>query len=106
MPEVYVVVWDDAHGNSSMFDANDVEHKPYRFTSIGLKVRSDEVGVSLAGELGDDGRYRDHTFIPRLMVIEEYSLGNLKRPRKKNGKTKPSRDGKSSLLEDSQVVGS
>lgn len=105
MPEVYVVVWDDAHGSSAMFDENDLEHRPYRFTSLGLLVRSDDIGVSLAGELGDDGRYRDHTFIPRLMVVEEYSLGNLKKPRKKRGKAKPTGAGEQNLLGSDTTVG-
>ena len=82
-PVLACVVWDDAHGNSVMFDNNDVEHKPYRFSSIGFLVRSDGVGVSLAGEVGEDGRYRDHVFIPRAMVVEEWVIGPLKKKRTK-----------------------
>lgn len=78
---VHAVIWDDAHGSTAMFDAAEVEHKPYRFTSIGFLIRSDEVGVSLAGEVGDDGRYRDHEFVPRAMVVTEWSVGPL-RPKK------------------------
>ncbi len=85
-PILACVVWDDAHGDSVMFDRNDVDHKPYRFTDVGFLVRTDEVGVSLAGEIGEDGRFRDHVFIPRAMVIEEYSLGELKKPRKRKQK--------------------
>ena len=85
-PILAVCVWDDAHGSSVMFDNNDVEHKPYRFSSIGFLVRSDSVGVSLAGEIGEDGRFRDHVFIPRAMVVEEWVIGPLKRPRLKRRK--------------------
>ena len=77
------VVWDDAHGDTVMFDEKDVEHKAYRFTSIGFLVRSDSVGVSLAREFGEDGKFRDHEFIPRAMIVDEWSLGSLKKPRKR-----------------------
>lgn len=76
------VVWNDAHGDSTMFDEHDVDHKPYRFTSVGFLVRSDDVGVSLAGEVGEDGRFRDHVFIPRAMVVQEWTIGPLRKPRK------------------------
>lgn len=77
------VVWNDAHGSTTMFDETDVEHKPYKFTSVGLLVRSDEVGVSLAREIGDDNRFRDHEFIPRAMVVDEWVIGPLTKPRKR-----------------------
>lgn len=81
-PTLAYCTWDDAHGSTSMFDEHDVDHKPYRFTSVGFLVRSDDVGVSLAGEIGEDGRFRDHTFIPRKMVIDEGVIGPLKMRKK------------------------
>ena len=87
-PNLYVVVWDDAHGNQEMFDATTMEHKPYRFTAVGFLVRSDEIGISLAREIGDDGRFRDHEFVPRVLVVEEYMLP-LKYPRQKKVKSSP-----------------
>ena len=82
-PTVVCVVWMDAHGDTAMFDETDVQHKPYKFTSVGLLIRSDEVGVSLAREIGDDNRYRDHEFIPRVLVLEEYVIGPLAKPRRR-----------------------
>jgi hypothetical protein len=81
MPELYVCKWNDAHGSSGTLADHEVEHKPYVYTTVGFKVRSDEIGVSISFEQGEDGRWRDVTFVPRAMVIEEYSLGELKRPR-------------------------
>ena len=75
------VIWDDAHGDQSMFDEISMDHKPYRFTSVGFLIRSDVVGVSLAREIGEDGKFRDHEFIPRAMVVEEWVIGPLKKPR-------------------------
>lgn len=83
------VVWDDAHGDSVMFDEHDVQHKPYRFTSVGFLVRSDEVGISIAGEIGEDGRLRDHAFIPRAMVVTEWLIGPLRQPRRQRSKDVP-----------------
>ena len=82
-PILYCVIWFDAHGDTVMFDEKDVDHKPYRFTSVGLLVRSDEIGVSLAREIGEDGRFRDHEFIPRVLILEEFSPGLMKKPKRK-----------------------
>lgn len=77
------VEWDDAHGGTREFVETEMEHKAYRFITGGILIRSDEVGVSLARELGEDGRYRDHAFIPRQMVVREWTIGPLtKRIRK------------------------
>jgi hypothetical protein len=81
--ELYACRWGDAHGSDGTIAAHEVDHKPYVYTTVGFLVKTDEVGVSIAFELGEDKRYRDVTFIPRSMVLEEYSLGKLKRPRKK-----------------------
>lgn len=92
MPELYVCRWNDAHGSSVTLEDHEIEHKPYVYTTVGLKVRSDEIGVSIAFEQGEDGRWRGVTFIPRLMVIEEYSLGELhakRRERKPRAQKKP-----------------
>lgn len=87
--ELYVVVWDDAHGDSSMFDHTNLEHKPYRFTSVGILVKSDAAGVSLAREEGEDGRWRDHEFIPRAMIVDEWSQGIVRKKRKRKQKEEP-----------------
>lgn len=65
-----------------MFAAHEVEHRPYRFTSIGFLVRSDDTGVSLARDVGEDGLFRDHEFVPRAMVVQEWTIGPLRKPRK------------------------
>lgn len=83
------VIWDDAHGSHTDFDDKDVEHKPYRFTSVGFLVRSDAIGVSLAGEIGEDGRYRDHVFISRAMIVKEWVIGPLRTPRKPRKEAPP-----------------
>lgn len=83
MEELYAAAWNDAHGSDGTLHAHEVDHKPYMYTTVGFLIKSDEVGVSIAFERGEDGRYRGITFIPRAIVVEEYSLGPLKRPRKR-----------------------
>lgn len=82
MSELYAVRWADAHGSSGTLADHEIEHKPYQYTTVGFLVRTDEIGVSVAFEQGEDGRWRDVTFVPREIVLEEWSLGKLKRPRK------------------------
>ena len=77
------VIWNDAHGSDGTLAEHEIEHKPYRFTAVGFLVKSDSEGVSLAFERGEDGRWRDVSFIPRLMVIEEWIIGPLRKPRKR-----------------------
>lgn len=79
--ELYACVWKDAHGSTGTIEAHEVDHKAYVYTTIGYLVRTDEIGVSIAFERGEDGRFRDVTFVPREIVIEEFSLGKLKRPK-------------------------
>ena len=86
--ELYTVTWADAHGSDGTLQAHEIDHKPYNYTTVGFLVKTDEVGVSIAFECGEDGKFRDITFIPRAIVLEEYSLGPLKRPRVKKIKTK------------------
>ena len=77
------VEWADAHGSDGTLAEHEIEHKPYIFTAVGYLVKSDVVGVSLAFERGEDGKFRDVSFIPRAMVLNEYALGPLRKPRKK-----------------------
>lgn len=74
------VRWNDAHGSDGTIFAYEVDHKPYIFTTLGYLVRSDEIGISLASEVGQDGKFRDVTFIPREMVIKETISPKRKKP--------------------------
>ncbi len=87
-PEVpfVIVVWDDAHGYDDETIPEDVKHAPRRCISVGWLMKSDEKGVSIAGEWSPtEHNYRTHTFIFRPMVIEEIVA---QFSRKHNGKKK------------------
>ena len=87
---LYAVTWADAHGSDGTLQAHEVDHKPYVYTTVGFLVKTDEVGVSVAFEKTEDGKYRDISFVPRAIVLEEWSLGKLKKPKPKV--TKQSKD--------------
>jgi hypothetical protein len=99
MKILYAVLWDDAHGSDGTLAPHEIDHKPYKYLALGHFIRSDEVGVSLAHERGEDGKFRDITFIPRAIVVEEFSLGDLDRlmknaTRKKGTTNRPKRGAK------------
>jgi hypothetical protein len=82
-----IVVWHDAH---AIIDQHSIDealqrHRPFVIQTVGYVLRSDEVGVLVAGEwLPSDGEdpeaFRNITFIPRGMVVTETAQP---RPRKK-----------------------
>jgi hypothetical protein len=80
-PMLVAVVWLDANRTHDVTAAHEIEHRAYKFTTVGLRLRSDEAGVSIAGEMGEDGKFRDIDFIPRGMIVEEYEIGVLRRRR-------------------------
>lgn len=74
--------WNDAHGSDGTISAHEVDHKPYVYTTVGFLVRSDDIGVSIASEQSEDGKFRDITFIPRNMVIKEFPISPKRRVKK------------------------
>lgn len=85
---IYAAEWNDAHGSDGTIFPHEIDHKPYVYTTVGFLLRSDEVGVSIASEQGEDGKFRDITFIPRAMVIKEYPI-SPKSPRRQKRANPP-----------------
>lgn len=78
-----LVIWDDAVGNGSEVPEEEIVHAPMRFHLYGWIVRSDEKGVTIASEWRPaDNFWRDRSFIPRAMVVEEVVLALVK-PRRR-----------------------
>jgi hypothetical protein len=80
-------VWNDAHGSDGTISVHEIDHKPYVYTTVGFLLRSDEIGVSIASEMGEDGKFRDITFIPRAMVVKEFPISPKRKPNVKKAKT-------------------
>jgi hypothetical protein len=68
------VVWTDAvsfGGTSGQYDAHSTPHYPLVMFTVGLILRSDEKGISMAKEISADADLRGCLFIPRGMVQKE-----------------------------------
>ncbi len=74
MTHIIGVCWEDAHGSDGTISAHEVDHKPYIYTTVGYLVRSDDMGISLAHEQSEDGKFRQVTFVPRKMVVREFPI--------------------------------
>ena len=85
IPVVSAVVWDDARSNTAEATLEEIEsfHRPKRCTSIGVILKSNELGVTIAGEVDDDGTYRDRNFIMRANIIDEFEIGPLRKKRQR-----------------------
>lgn len=93
---LYIVHWNDAHGVKAEAGLDEVltVHKPAEYWSTGTLVKSDEMGVTLAQDLGlplgrdYETTYRSRTFILRVLIIDEFDGGpTIKRkPRPKKSK--------------------
>ena len=85
--KIVAVSWNDAHFNTDEVDGSDTTHRPWVYVTAGILVKSDETGVTIAQDEGEDGKYRGRTFVPRAMVIDEWEVGPVKP--KKRRKLKP-----------------
>jgi hypothetical protein len=77
--------WEDAHVNNDEVPVGEITHRPWIYISVGILVKSDAGGITLAMDEGEDGNYRTRAFIPRAMVVDEWVVGSLakKSPRKR-----------------------
>lgn len=102
--DLYAVTWDDAHrdpGHYTVEDAIKEVHKPWRYIWIGILVKSDAIGITLAREVDENDEFRGLDFVPRALVREERLLGQLFPPLKRasRGKKKPEVSVSSASLE-------
>lgn len=86
--KVVGVVWNDAHYSTDEQDASEITHRPWIYVTVGILVKSDETGVTVAQDEGEDGKYRSRTFVPRAMIQQEWDIGQVKPKKKRNHKEK------------------
>lgn len=95
-PPLIRVTWLDAHqlreeAELTHADAVERAHGPLRTTTVGYRLKSDAVGVTLASEIQDQAEeptYRGITFIPRGMVVREQG-GSAKPARRRKAFNAP-----------------
>lgn len=80
---IIAVSWEDAHYNMDEVDGSETTHRPWIYVSVGVRIKSDEVGVTVGMDIGEDGKFRGRTFIPRRMVLDEWVVGPVKPKRKR-----------------------
>lgn len=77
-----LIIWGDAHSRSEEQTDTNIKHEPEVVHTYGWILRSNEVGVTVAAEwFPGDNLWRDTTFVPRAMVIQEVVL-NIGVPRR------------------------
>jgi hypothetical protein len=94
--KVVAVSWNDAHFNTDEVDAGDTVHRPWVYVTVGALVKSDDTGVTVAQDVGEDGKFRGRTFVPRAMVIQEWEVGALKPKAKRQKKQQIQKEPQSS----------
>jgi len=64
------IKWRDARLFTGTYSEEDcMEHKMCLFDSLGYLVSRDEVATVIAGELSDEGNYRNITLIPTGSIV-------------------------------------
>lgn len=86
---VVACIWNDAHYSTDESDASDVTHRPWIYTTVGILVKSDNTGLTIAQDEGEDGKYRSRTFIPRGMIMQEWDIGLVRPKQKRKRKALP-----------------
>jgi hypothetical protein len=84
-PRIVVIRWQDAHGTKEETMASEIliRHRPCEYWSCGVLIKSDKEGVSLSLDYGlplestDGFSYRDRSFIPRVLILDEFDAGPL-----------------------------
>lgn len=81
-PAGVTVLWNDAHLNGTdEADVQDIVHRPWKYATKGWLVKSDSEGVTVGQDVGEDGKFRTRTFIPRVLVVWEV-MDRFRAPRK------------------------
>lgn len=105
--ELWACEWEDAHYNSGEFERHEVVHRPVNYITVGIILRNDETGISMASDICEAGTFRGMNFIPRKMVVRAWKVGHLSKvayPKKKS-KTNSPADPTSHSNEDMPISG-
>lgn len=79
------IVWNDCHcvSGTTELAEHEIPHSPAVYTAYGFVLRTDEVGITIATEVSEQGTYRSINFIPREMIksVIEFKLTTKKVPK-------------------------
>lgn len=75
--KVVCCIWNDAHYDTDESDLDSITHRAWKYVSVGILVKSDEEGLTVATDVGEDGKFRGRNFVPRKMIVDEWTVGQL-----------------------------
>lgn len=79
------ISWNDAHciSGTTELSEHEIHHRPALYIVYGFVLRQDEVGITIANEVSEDGNYRSINFIPAGMIVEVLPLKvSIAKPKK------------------------
>lgn len=84
--EIWACEWEDAHYDGAEYAAEDINHQPVNYVSVGILVRDDDRGFTTATDVSEGGTFRGINFVPAQMIVRKWKVGVLqKRTRKTTG---------------------
>lgn len=75
--EIWAVEWEDAHWDGGEMGRDDIVHLPILYVSVGILLRDDEGGVTLATDIAAGGTFRGLNYIPPKMITKKWRVGKL-----------------------------
>lgn len=75
--EIWAVEWEDAHWDSGEMGREDIIHMPILYVSVGILLRDDDGGVTLATDVAASGTFRGLNYIPPKMITRKWRVGKL-----------------------------
>lgn len=77
------ILWDDAHQQPFEGERDDIIHRPWKYVSVGILIADTAEGVTIATDIGEDGKVRGTNFVPRAMIVDQWVVGKLRKPRRR-----------------------
>lgn len=87
--EIWAVEWEDAHWDSGEMGREDIVHLPILYVSVGILLRDDDGGVTLATDVAASGTFRGLNYIPPKMITRKWRVGKLEPRPTRTKKVKP-----------------
>lgn len=95
--EVWGILWKDAHWDSGEYESHEIVHRPVNYVSIGIILRDDAEGITIATDICETGSFRGLNFIPVEMILKKWKVGVVAANPRSRPKPKP-------LAKSAQVV--
>lgn len=75
--EIWACEWEDAHWDSAEMDKGDIPHRPCNYVSVGILLRDDDQGFTVATDISESGSFRGFNYIPAKMITKKWKVGKV-----------------------------